>query len=218
MQRFTYPKAMELEIMDMHLTINNLNYRVHKQSTENHLHSYYELHYITSGHIEFRIDFHEKVLLGANDWLLLGNNVFHEETLLEDCSGYCIGIEMPDTSSPVLCALGRSRYHMSHDDQGLFGMLRAISSEMEQTAPGYGDYCRGMLTLILIRVFRHCLPDQVGTVMAKQKYYNTRNIIDDFFNRFYRGIRDHFSIEDLAEKLSVSPRHILSAVSKKNSR
>ncbi|MCQ2432043.1 MAG: AraC family transcriptional regulator [Clostridia bacterium] len=208
MRKFIYPKAMVLEIMNMRMTINRLSYLEHKQNTENHIHSYYELHCITGGHIEFKIDFNEKLSLGTNDWLLLRKNVFHEETIQDDCSGFCIGIEIPDTSNSILGTLEGSRYYLSHDDQELYTILKSISNEMEQMAPGYDDYCRSILTQFLIRVFRQCLPGQFGAVICEQKYFNTRNVIDDFFNRYYRGIRDHFSVQDLAEKLYVTPRHV----------
>ncbi len=180
-----------------------------KANTDNHLHSYLELHYNTEGSTLFLLDFHEKIELMPGEWILLGKNVYHEERMEAPCSGYCLGIEIhaAESGSPFL-AMQKISYYKKEDDPVVGELLRTIFAEAAGQKVGYEDCCRNMLTLLLIHLLRCCQDkpkDQTSHGISQDNYFI---IIDAFFNRVFHFEGRDLTINDLAEELHVSRRHV----------
>jgi quercetin dioxygenase-like cupin family protein len=66
-------------------------YSPKKLYTVNHVHSHFELHYITEGSAVYTMNFHDEITLEKGEWLLINRNVYHEEIIQHACGGYVLG-------------------------------------------------------------------------------------------------------------------------------
>ena len=181
-----------------------------RQDTGHHQHSYHELHVCTKGCTRFVLDFHETIDLNQGEWILLGKGVFHEEKIVAPCSGYCLNLEITDSdpTSPFH-KISTLHHYKSSDDPIMGDLLRQVMLEAECQKSGYEEYCTSLLTQLLIHIARSC--SDPSPRMTKHETHPVDNlvVIDAFFNQiFHYGDPRNLTIDALAHRLHMSPRHL----------
>lgn len=209
MRTFIFDAELELQLFESEIHINKLYSFDQRVSTNNHIHSYIELHYNTTGSSVFALNFEKQLELKQGEWLLLGKNVYHEEIIEAECSGYCLGIEIyaPPTNSP-LTYLTDLIYHRSELDPEVGALLNLLIEEAENQKLGYEESCKNLFSLLLIQLIRSCT-DQLEKTDSSQLHQNNMFMtIDAFFNRIFHYEKDSFTIDDLSDELHMSSRHV----------
>ena len=187
-----------------------------KVNTTNHAHHFLELHYITSGCTVYDINFKDAITVNPGEWLLLGKDVYHEETVPDANSGFCLCFEIQsvESNSPFF-SLSTLQYHKAKDrtDSLTDMLLNYIAKESFEKETDYGIVCQNLFSALLIHIQRQCasFEDPHGknsTVMEKDDMYNVYCIIDGFFNQIFDNRKMDLSIDDLAKRLHLSCRHV----------
>ena len=88
MGAFAYEAEQTISISDAQIVFIHLIYHSNKLVTDNHVHSYYEFHYITEGTTSYTMNFGEAIPVSAGEWLLIGPDAWYEESIVAKSSGY----------------------------------------------------------------------------------------------------------------------------------
>ena len=199
-----------IRLLDFDIQIDHLFFIPNKEDTKNHIHYNYELHYITEGSVLFRLSFDETVEVHSGEWLLIGSNVYHEEFVQTPyCSGYSFDFDIPkETNGSPICVLQNMPYFKSEQDPWVGECLHKIMKESEEQKLGSEDSCKNMFALMLIQIFRSCIAEKTVTKPHSKKNRDIYLVIDSYFNRVFDYDGRNLCIEELAEELHASTRHV----------
>ena len=209
LQRVEYNAGCAVSVMNAEIYVSTIYADPQKVNVFSHHHSFLELHFEVNGECEFRMNFSDAEVIGPGEWILLGSDVYHEETVSENSSGYCVRLEIraADRDSPFWAwkDLGWIRGAAAPQTAVI---LEQIMREIGERKPGYADAVRGMLTVLLIQLVRQTdLPDSVED-RRRALPLDARTVIDDYFDLVFRQDGVQLSIGELADRLRVSPRHV----------
>ncbi len=208
MEQNIYTAEYPLNILEGEVYINCLIYIPERHVTENHLHSYLELHYNTEGETHFLLDFHDKQILRPDEWILIGKNVYHEEAIPESSGGFCLGFEV-DGARPgsPLFDLQNLTCLKSGFDPLVGEIMNRIMLEANERRTGYEDCCRNLLSFLIVHILRILPEQETGKASGKNHQENLLNSMNDYFNRVFHYEGAGLTINALAENLHVSLRH-----------
>ena len=210
MKQQTYIANYPIRLLDFLVQIDCVYCIPNKVDTKNHFHYNYELHYITEGSIRFRLSFDKTVKVHSGEWLLIGGNVYHEEFVqTAPCGGYCFGFDIPKvTNGSPICVLQDMPYFKSGQDPWVEECLQKIMKESEEQKLGNEDCCKNLFALMLIHIFRSCVAEKNIIKPHSQQNRDVYPIIDSYFSRVFDYNGCHLCIEELAEELHASTRHV----------
>jgi len=208
LQSFVYSTGITLPILGGELMIQ-CRYCRNLLHTNNHVHSHIELHYNAAGRRRFVLNFGEQVELLPGQWLLVGKDVYHEETPDPGCSGFCLGLELSRlTEGSSLAVLEALRWHKSENDPTVTALLNQLGQEIFHRPAGYAESCQHLFALLIIHLLRS-VQVPVSDISCRQKHpISVIDIIDDYCNQIFHNDRVKLTIENLAAKLYVTPRHV----------
>ncbi|NLY96619.1 MAG: AraC family transcriptional regulator [Clostridiaceae bacterium] len=114
-------------------------------------------------------------------------------------------IQDPPCSSRTLESLLNSRYHI-HDSTGkVEELLLLIHNELVQKRFGYKDAVRGLLTVLLTKIFQLLIPVETPTVQDKKSLNDSDRMIT--IERFFLfNYHKDVTVQDLANELYVCSR------------
>ena len=207
MQRAEYNAGCAVSVMNAEIYVSTIYADPRKIDVFSHHHSFLELHFEVEGETGFRLNFSEETVLGPGEWILLGSDVYHEETVSENSSGYCVRMEVraADRDSPFWAWKALNWIKGAADPETSM-LFEKIMREIAERRPGYADSVRGMLTVLLIRLIRQTdIPDS-GEERRRILPLDARTVIDDYFDLVFRQDGVQLSIGELADRLRVSPR------------
>lgn len=209
MRNFHYLAEFPLHIFDSVLKIHSLHHMRHLQPTDNHSHSHLEFHYNTAGQRTFILNFTDRVELLPGQWLLVGKDIYHEEIPDSDSAGFCLcfSLNHPAADSPLATWMNLC-WQKGETNPLLPVLFDHISQEIHEQATGYVESCKHMLALLIIQLMRIDSHPQINHSEQQKHELSTAMIIDGFFNQVFHYEKEHLTIEDLAKKLYVSPRHV----------
>lgn len=160
-----------------------------------------------------KMDFNKQVSVDKNQWVLLRRNLVHEEVVYGRCAGFSLGIETDPQGAALLLGKNSQGYCTGFDNQQIGWLLRQIANEHTQHPIGYAEYSNHLLSLLLLNLCRRYDGNiQNGKKTEKTDSENIYLIIDSFFNRIFQyklhAEKESLTIEQLAEQLHMSTRHV----------
>ena len=198
-----------LSLMDAEIYIKRLHAFGRKVSTPYHRHSHFELHAELTGRTILELNSKDKTELLPGDWILVGSDVHHEETVPEPSTGYCLEFEIISAgkNSP-LSSWKDLTWFKKQEDPETGGILARILRETDECRPGYQDEVRALFVSLFVHLVRQ-FPGQDSALGKRQDAQkNSKTIVDDYFNRVYDGEAALLSPEELAALLHVTPRQV----------
>ncbi len=198
-----------VDILNTEIQFNYMASCPNKRYTVNHIHSNLELHYITEGSTLYTLNFREKIEVYPGEWLLIGNDVLHEEHILTASGGYALGFSLSsvDADSPI-SVLQNMHYYKGKDDPKIRELLDEIHVEFIEKRTGYETCCKNLFSVLLVHICRDIIQQDQFKTRKEIKQAGTYILIDAFFNRVFGYEGRDLKIEELADQLHVSPRHI----------
>ncbi len=209
MESQIYNSEYTIHLSNADVELYQLVYFPKKEYTVHHIHSHFELHYITEGSAVYTMNFHEEITLCAGEWLLINKNMYHEETIPKTASGYvlCFNLKCMEKKSSF-SSLGVLPYHKGRYDPKLGEWMARILAEAEEQRPEYENYCKNLFSILLIDLQRNFTYEEEVKLPRIAKLENTRMIIDLFFNRIFGDDGHNLTIDELASQLYISPRQL----------
>jgi len=209
MEQKSYRIDHALHFLNAKIYINKIYYFPDKITTNNHSHSYMELHYITKGSAVYRMEFQDTVELHTDEWLLLGKNIYHEEKIPEQCSGYCMGIDFlqPDAQSPFR-VFWNHPYYKCEGNSKIGEIISVIFRELEEKSIGYEEYCRNLLSMLLLQILRSYPEQEAKKQAPAARKEDIVSTIDGYFNRVFNQQGNMLTIDSLAAELNISKRQL----------
>ena len=187
-----------------------------KVNTANHAHHFLELHYITDGCTVYDVNFKDAIVMNRGEWLLVGKDVYHEETVPDTSSGFCLCFEIQgvESNSPFFF-LSTLQYHKTSEKEDTLTdmLMNYIAKEASEKETDYDTVCQNLLSALMIHIQRQCarcedLQAKQSMETEKDDLYNVYCIIDGFFNQVFDEQKMDLTIQELAERLHVSCRHV----------
>jgi len=176
-----------------------------------------EMHFILSGSGDFITDFEDKHHVNAGDLVLIGKDVYHEEFIDNSVkmSGFCICFDIPiindkanDFESIALQSMRDTRFLIKKQQSDIQLLFEMFAEEMQDQHIGFTESTKLILSLILLNISRICTKENTANfpIKPKTKKDLDKFICDEYFNRIFD--MDDLKASDLADKLSVSVRHL----------
>ena len=196
-----------LSLMDAEIYIKRLHAFGRKVSTPYHRHSHFELHAELTGRTILELDSKDRTELLPGDWILVGSDVHHEETVPELSAGYCLEFEI--LSAPKNSPLSSWKdltWFKQQEDPETGRILTRILREADERRPGYQDEYRALFVSLFVHLIRQFPGHDI--VIGKRQYtqINMKTVVDDYFNRVFAGDASLLSLHELATLLHVTPR------------
>jgi len=177
--------------------------------TNNHTHNYYEIHFVTSGCKKVTLNFTEEIYLRPGEFLLIGPEVFHMEMPMdgEEVCTYSISISVKSEKDDEFMFGNLPYYYIRSDSEKLIDSFMSLEREIEEKKTSYKNLIPGHLILICGKLIRLCGLEQKEIEKEDTKMLQ-RKAIDVYFSRIFNVGKISYSIEELANKLFISPRHL----------
>ncbi len=177
--------------------------------TDNHSHGYYEIHFVTSGCKKVTLNFTEEIYLKPGEFLIIGPEVFHMEMPMEgeEVCTYSISLSVKSEKcdEPMFGKL--PYYYIRSDSEKLIDSFQSLESELIEKKPSYKSLIPGYLILICGKLVRLCGFEQKENENEDTKMLQ-RRVADAYFNRIFHEGKINLSIEELANILFISTRHL----------
>ena len=204
-----YNAGYMIQVSGADIKLNQMIFFPEKLYTVNHIHSHWELHYITGGSVCYIMNFHEELVMKPGEWILIGPNVYHEEICREKSGGYVLGFDIRVLEShSFFSTLTSVRYFKSEADPELGELFGKILKESMEKLPEYDQFCKNMFPLLMLHVQRRYNRNYEKRNKQQTKYENMQETIDLFFNEIFDHKCHNKTIQELAGMLHVSPRHV----------
>ena len=205
----TYNAEYTIHVSDADIKIYQMVYFPKKEYTVHHIHSHFELHYITEGSAVYTMNFHDNIILREGEWLLINKNVYHEETVLGAASGYVLGFNLKNVEKKsFFSSLENLPYHKGGHDPELGEWMVQILTEAGEQKTEYADVCKNLFSILLIHLQRRFIHQESVKLPRAARLENTYMIIDLFFNRIFGDDGHNLTVEELVSQLHISPRHL----------
>ena len=209
MEAQIYNAEYTIRVSDADIELYQMVYFPKKLYTVNHVHSHFELHYITEGSAVYTMNFHDEIRLGAGEWLLINRNVYHEEAIPHTCGGYVLGFNLQDVGKKsFFSSLHNLLYHKGGRDTELGDWMAKILLEAREQRPEYESYCKNLFSILLLHIQRSFTKQAAAKTSREAKLENTYMIIDLFFNRIFGREGQNLTMEELSSQLHISSRHL----------
>ncbi|MBR4206837.1 MAG: AraC family transcriptional regulator [Clostridia bacterium] len=201
---------LQFELENRKVRVLNAKKEVFFESFPNHMHGFFELHYIFGGHGEL-ICLGNRYPLLAGCVYLNGLNVSHEQrTDTEDnMTEYSLAFDLTPSRGRIQAADGLAqrldgmKLWIGEDRRGIGELFRQIERELTAREIGFRDALESLCRLLLIEVIRSFAEptDQVsrhaGITSDRRKF-----IMDEAFIYLYRDM----TLSSLAALLNLSER------------
>lgn len=209
MGAFAYEAEHTISISDVHIKFSHLIYHSNKLFTDNHVHSYYEFHYITEGTTLYTMNFGEEIPVSKGEWLLIGPNAWHEERIIARSSGYVLGFSLDSVQEKTLISvLFNAPYYKGALNSDFGEVLTIIYRESKEERAEYETCCKSLFEYLLIQICRDVSSSKRIKTRKEIKHKNIYETIDAYFNLVFKNAGQDLCIDDLASQLHMSPRHI----------
>ncbi len=221
--------AIEVQFTNVNSTISLPNSKIQilgfynylsKGDAPKHTHHYYELHYITKGYTIFYTEFRDTVTVNSGEWLLLGPDVYHEEKTPHECSAICFGFEIQSVGPKTIAYdLSQVKCHKQSDSQNsiLEIILKLIAAEYASKEKNHDFVCHELFSILFVHIQRQ-YQDGINAHISNETETDKSNsnlyIIDLFYNQIFDFGKMELTIDELAEKLHTSHRHVNRLLSK----
>ena len=198
-----------LSVMNAQVYVKRLHAFGRKEYTPYHRHSHLELHYESSGRTVLDLNSQQTELLLPEEWILIGRDVLHEETVPEPSTGYCLEFEIVSAEKNSPLSLWRDlTWFKKGGDTETGRILGRILREVDEQRPGYQDAYRALFLSLFVHLIRQ-FPGQDNALGRRQAArMNMKTVVDDYFNRVFDGRASLLSPGELAELLHVTPRQV----------
>ena len=184
-------------------------YHPNKLFTDNHVHSYYELHYITEGTTSYTMNFGEEIPVSAGEWLLIGPDAWHKECIAAKSSGYVLGFSLKSAREGSLVSVLRNMPYYKGGSNPDFGdVLSVMHRESMEEREEYEACCKNLFEYLLIQICRDVSKSERIRTRKEIKQKNLYEAIDTYFNRVFKSTGQSLCMDDLASLLHMSPRHV----------
>ena len=198
-----------LSIMNAEIYVKRIHAFGRKEFTPYHRHSHLELHYESSGRTVLDLNSQQTEMLISEAWILIGQDVHHEETVPEPSTGYCLEFEIVSAEKNSPLSLWRDlTWFKKEGDPETGRILAQILLEADERRPGYQDACRALFITLFVHLIRQ-FPGQDNALGKRQAaQMNMKTMVDDYFNRVFGGSGALLSPGELAAILHVTPRQV----------
>ena len=209
MGAFAYEAEHTISISDAQIDFMHLIYHPNKLFTDNHIHSYYEFHYITEGTTSYTMNFGEEIPVSAGEWLLIGPDAWHEESIVARSSGYVLGFSLDSAQErSLISVLLTTPYYKGGLNADFGEVLSIIYRESKEEREEYETCCKNLFEYLLIQICRDVSKSERTKTRKEIKQKNLYEAIDTYFNRVFKSTGQSLCMDDLASLLHMSPRHI----------
>ncbi|MCI9122216.1 MAG: helix-turn-helix transcriptional regulator [Oscillibacter sp.] len=203
-QQYTLPREGTSSSGPHLLYISRAQYRQDWNSSL-HTHSCAELFFITGGHGRFRTR-REDFSVAIHDIVIVNAAVPHTEVSQMDSplEYIVLGVERLGT---LAGAEGYTLVHLLEGWEELMGCLRLMFQEAARTLPGYGEVCRNLLEVVLIRLGRQrdaALSGEAPGPHASRECELVRRYIDNHF-------KENLHLNQLAEMAHLNKYYLAHA-------
>lgn len=198
---------LQLTVLDTPFAVNRMARVPQRTGAPLHAHSHMELYYNTEGTSVLKLFDNRQITVDKEHWVLIGQNIRHEEIVYGRCSGYCLEIETDPAGLALLKGLQSAGYLTGREPRQMGAILLRIWQEQTERPPGYSQCCSYLMSLLLLSLFRWCdtgLPKFSG----QEDKDRIRTVIDSFFGRVFQSETEEMTPERLAGQLHVSTRHL----------
>lgn len=204
-----YNAEYPIHVSNADIILYQMVYFPKKEYTVNHIHSHFELHYITEGSAVYTMNFQEEITLCKGEWLLINKNVYHVETIPESASGYVLSFNLKNVEKKsFFSSLEVIPYHKGGHDSEMGEWMSRILNEAGEQRPEYESYCKNLFSILFIHLRRSFIHEKSAKPSRTAEPENTYMIIDLYFNRIFGDDGHNLTIDELASQLHISPRHL----------
>ncbi len=198
------------QLDDLHVTVLNANRMVFLESFPNHLHSFYELHYIFGGSGTLLCG-EQAYPLSAGALYLNGRNTSHEQiTDPEDpMMEYSVAFDIRagGRKSGIGSALTDMRLWIGTDTDEIGALFREIEKELEGRKLGDIYLISCLFQMIFVKTLRHFITEN-SRGWGRDMNDRRRFLMDEAFIYDYRDM----TLSSLAESLNISQRHAIRSI------
>ena len=143
MEAQVYNAEYTIRVSNADIKLYQMVYFPKKEYTVHHIHSHFELHYITEGSVIYTMDFQKEIELHTGEWLLINKNVYHEEIITGVASGYVLGFELKNMEKKsFFSSLETIPYHKGGMDPEMGEWMAQILYEAGEQRPEYASFCK----------------------------------------------------------------------------
>ena len=189
------------------VTVLNANRMEFLESFPNHLHSFYELHYIFGGSGTL-ICGEQSYPLSAGMLYLNGRNTSHEQLTdpADPMMEYSVAFDVHSIGrrSAIAQALEEMRLWIGRDDNGIGTLFREIEKELESRRLGDSYLISGLCQIIFVKTLRIFLTENTPG-WGRDLNDRRRFLMDEAFIYNYRDM----TLSSLAKSLNISQRHAI---------
>ena len=209
MKWLKYNADCEISVMDATVYISMIYAKPDRCHVHAHHHSFLEMHFQQEGLMEFVLDFNETVRVLPGEWILLGKDVYHEENVSEQCSGYIIRLEIrsAEKTSPFE-EWKNSAWIKGEIDPEVQKLIRWVFEEADEENPGAYDMVRSLCTVLLIHLIRQTSASDSLRSRKRSHSSDDRTILDEYFDGIFRQDGRQLSIGELAGMMRFSTRQV----------
>lgn len=209
MKWLKYNADCEISVMGATVYISMIYAKPDRCHVHAHHHSFLEMHFQQEGLMEFVLDFNETVRVLPGEWILLGKDVYHEENVSEQCSGYIIRLEIrsAEKTSPFE-EWKNSAWIKGEIDPEVQKLIRWVFEEADEENPGAYDMVRSLCTVLLIHLIRQTSASDSLRSRKRSHSSDGRTIIDEYFDGVFRQDGRQLSIGELAGMMRFSTRQV----------
>lgn len=201
---------IEFDLDNLHITVLNANRMVFFESFPNHMHSFYELHYIFSG--SGTLICNKNVYpLSAGMLYLNGRNVFHEQItdpgniMME----YSVSFDIQTSGgrkNGFMEKLKNMELWIGNDTNEIGNLFREIEKELETRKQGDIHIIRSLCEMIFVKMMRNFNTENKDTETFGKNLNDRRKfIMDEAFIYDYRDM----TLASLAKILNLSERQTI---------
>jgi AraC-like DNA-binding protein len=175
--------------------------------TKIHCHAAYELHFVQTGHMIYRID-SEDIDIAPGQCCIVCPNVYHSKAIATNNQGYRLKMTLDEGTAAVLSRAlpWRNGYCLLSVSPSIFQLLQNIAVEFTSMNWGKDERLHAHLTLMIMELFGNAIRSAIADTPASapvEDDYATK--IDEFFAVRYR---EDVTLSDLAAALFISERQV----------
>lgn len=202
---------------NMHIRAIDSNHGVFLHSFAKHMHSFYELHYIVSGHGWLILD-NEEYELEQGQLFLLAPKVYHAQytdaknPMEEYHFSFEIYYEKSAKESEIGNVFTTSDFHICKDTHHIELLFRELEAELNNCEIGYQTALQLIFEKILLSTARNFSNRSVKTTVADVLPDDKRSL---FMDEAFLYSCQNITLEGLAALLNLSPRHTERLIRKK---
>ena len=206
-KRTAFFRQIRIESCLFTVTIDYNFFSTTTAQTKIHCHAAYELHFVHTGRLIYRID-SEDVDIEPGHCCIICPNVYHSKTISTDNQGYRLKMTFDEGTAAILSrALPWQNGHcLLAVSPSIFRFLQSIAVEYTSMNWGKDERLHAHLTLMIMELFGNTIRAATANTPVStpvEDDYATK--IDDFFALRYR---EDVTLSDLAAALFISERQV----------